>query len=206
LRLFDAPGDYAAFVGCLVEARAAVPVRLYAYCLMPNHFHLVVRPNEDGQLSEFMRLLTGTHSKRWHAYRGSTGTGSVYQGRYKAFPVETDRHFLTVCRYVERNPLRANLVRRAEHWPWSSLSGDRRNCNVLMMDEWPILQPSDWREIVNVPQHRTEEEELRRAVRKNRPYGPADWQIRIAYRLQLEPALQPRGRPKKTSGVFLRIS
>jgi putative transposase len=206
LRLFDEAGDYGAFINCLAEARDRVPIRLFAYCLMPNHFHLVLRPELDGQLSEFMRLLTGTHSKRWHAYRGSAGTGAVYQGRYKAFPVQTDRHFLTVCRYVERNALRANLVGRAEDWRWSSLSRDCRNCNLQPLDSWPILPPPDWIEVVNRPQHPAEEADLRQSIRKNRPYGPADWRLEMASRLHLEQTIHPRGRPRRTSGVFFPIT
>ena len=206
LRLFDTPSDYDAFLTCVAEARVRIPIQLYAFCVMPNHFHLVVRPLEDGQLSEFMRLLTVTHSKRWHAFRGTAGTGSVYQGRYKAFPVQTDTHFLTVCRYVERNPLRAGLVDTAESWGWSSLAQRCRNCDALLPDEWPILQPADWRTLVNAPQHRTEEDDLRKSIQKSRPYGPAQWQSEMAGRLRLEPALRRRGRPTKTSGVFLRFS
>jgi len=203
-RLFDEPGDYDAFVTCVAEARDRVAIRLFAFCVMPNHFHLVVQPQRDGELSEFMRLLTGTHSKRWHSFRGSTGTGSVYQGRYKAFAVQTDRHFFTVCRYVERNPLRAGLVRKAEDWLWSSLSRDRGNCSILPMDRWPILPPPDWRELVNAVQHQSEVEEVRKSVRRNMPYGPEGWRTETAIRLELDWTLRPRGRPKKTSGVFLR--
>src|SRR5262245_46989162 len=118
-RLFDSPADYEAFMTCLTEVQQRIPLRLFSYCVMPNHFHLVVWPTADGELANFMRILTGTHSKRWHAFRGTSGTGAVYQGRYKAFPIQTDPHFLTVCRYVERNPIRAGLSATAASWPWS---------------------------------------------------------------------------------------
>lgn len=75
------------------QAQTQVPLRVLAYCVMPNHFHVVAWPSHDDELSEFMHWLTLTHSKRWHVYRGTNGTGSVYQGRFKAFPVQTDRHF-----------------------------------------------------------------------------------------------------------------
>jgi hypothetical protein len=88
-------------------------MRLLAYCLMPNHFHLLVWPRADGDLSQFLRWLTVTHTQRWHAHHRTAGTGHLYQGRFKSFPVQSDEHFLTVCRYVERNALRANLVGRA---------------------------------------------------------------------------------------------
>src|SRR5436305_82424 len=88
---------------------------------MPNHWHLVLEPHEDGELSRFVGWLSLTHTQRWHAHRRSAGTGHVYQGRFKSFPIQDDEHFLTVCRYVERNALRAHLVKRAENWRWGSL-------------------------------------------------------------------------------------
>src|SRR5262249_23193729 len=98
-----------------------VPTRLLAFCLMPNHWHLVLWPEQDGELSRYLHRVTMTPTQRWHAHHHTTGTGPLYQGRFKSFPVQADEHLLTVCRYVERNPLGAGLVRRAEHWRWSSL-------------------------------------------------------------------------------------
>src|SRR5713101_6226580 len=114
--LFDKPADYEAFERILAEAQDECPVPLLAYCLMPNHWHLVLAPEGDGDLSRFVGWLTLTHTQRWHAHCHTVGTGHVYQGRFKSFAVETDDHFLTVCRYVERNALRAGLVARAEDW------------------------------------------------------------------------------------------
>src|SRR6202040_691579 len=79
-------------------------------------------PKEDGELSEFMRLLTVTHTQRWHAHRHTAGTGPLYQGRFKSFPIQKDEHLLTVCRYVERNAVRAHMVKSAGRWPWNSLA------------------------------------------------------------------------------------
>ncbi len=100
---------------CCTVRRVAV----FAYCLMPNHWHLVASPTAPGALSIFMHRLTTTHARLWHRARGSAGEGAVYQGRFSAIPIQCDRHFLIVCRYVERNALRASLVSRAEDWPWS---------------------------------------------------------------------------------------
>jgi putative transposase len=116
LALFDKPADYHAFEKILREAHDWMGLRIAAYCLMPNHWHLLLWPRQDGELSEAMRWITVTHTQRWHAHRHTAGTGPVYQGRFKSFPVQTDEHFLTVARYVERNALRANLVQRAEEW------------------------------------------------------------------------------------------
>jgi len=105
--LFRKSLDYAAFEKVLRQARARVPMRVLAFCLMPNHWHLVVWPHADRDLSEFCRWLTVTHTQRWHAHHHTAGTGPLYQGRFKSFPIEEDEHYLTVCRYVERNALRA---------------------------------------------------------------------------------------------------
>src|SRR5438093_1473819 len=117
-KLFRKPADYQAFETVVAQVHGRLPCRLLCYCLMPNHWHLVLWPTEDGELSEFMRLLTVTHTQRWHAHYHSAGTGPLYQGRFKSFPIEEDEHLLTVCRYVERNGLRAKLAARAEAWPW----------------------------------------------------------------------------------------
>ena len=123
LRLFKKQADFAAFEQVLAQAFERVPLRILGYVLMGNHWHFVVWPRagEGQQVSEFFRWLTVTHSQRWHAHHGTSGMGHVYQGRFKSFPVEADDHLLTLLRYVERNPLRAELVQRAEDWRWGSL-------------------------------------------------------------------------------------
>ena len=119
--IFSKNEDYIAFENVIAQTHQRLDVRMLGYCLMPNHWHLVLWPRQDGDLSEFMRLLTVTHTQRWHAHNHSAGTGPLYQGRFKSFPIEDDGHLLTVLRYVERNPLRAKKVRKAERWRWSSL-------------------------------------------------------------------------------------
>src|SRR5438067_939874 len=111
--LFDKPADYAAFEKVVCQAWERSGMRLLSYVVMPNHWHLVVWPRHDGELSTWAQWLTVTHVRRWHAHHQSAGTGPVYQGRFKSFPVQQDDHYLSVCRSVERNPLRANLVARA---------------------------------------------------------------------------------------------
>ena len=167
-RLFQQPADYAAFLRVLSDAQQRMSVRILAYCVMPNHFHLVAWPQSDEQLSRFMQWLTATHTKRWHMSHGSVGTGPLYQGRFKSFPVQTGDYFLTVCRYVERNALRAGLVTAAEAWAWSSLAQRRENRNTVTLHPWPIPQPANWCEIVNCPEEPMELSMLRENVRVGR--------------------------------------
>lgn len=186
-QLFQSDEDYAAFLRAFLEAQDRIPLRLLAYCVMPNHFHLVVWPKAEGELSRFMQWFTATHSKRWHVDRGTTGTGSVYQGRFKAFPVQTDSHFLAVCRYVERNPLRAGLVTRADSWSWSSYVDRRRGVSRVHLAPWPVPEPPEWADMVQADQAAADLAALRRAVVRSAPYGETEWARRTAA------ALGPRG-------------
>jgi len=197
LTLFEKPADYQAFEQVLLEAHRRLPLPILAYCIMPNHFHFVTWPRRDGELSEFFRWLTHTHAMRWHAHHGTVGTGHLYQGRFKSFPAQDDDHLLTLCRYVERNALRANLVRRAELWRYSSLW---RRCNPLALDgpalcDWPIPRPRNWVAHVNRAETPAELEALRRCVRKGRPFGSDAWVGRIVRRMRLEHTLRDPGRP-----------
>jgi putative transposase len=199
LTLFDRPGDYHALLKVFAEAQKRIPMKCLAYCLMPNHFHFVLWPQTDDELPAFMAWLTTTHSKRWHAFRHTAGIGHVYQGRYKAFPVACDTHFLRLCRYVERNPLRAGLVTRAEHWPWCSLAQRAGSKAPISLADWPVLQPPDWSELVQLDVA-DETQDLRLAVCRSSPYGPKDWREQIAVRLQMKSGLAPIGRPDSRKG------
>jgi len=119
-RLFKTAAHYQDFLALVEESLDCVPMRILAYCLMPNHWHLVLYPRADGDLSKFMQRITLTHTQRYHAQTRTAGYGHIYQGRYKSLPVETGPPFLTLVRYVERNAQRAGLVKKAEDWPWSS--------------------------------------------------------------------------------------
>jgi putative transposase len=198
LPLFESPKDYTLFETILREAVEHRQVRIVSYCLMPNHWHLLLWPREDGELSEVMRWITVTHTQRWHAYHQSAGTGPVYQGRFKSFPIQTDEHFITVARYVERNPLRARLVMRAENWRWSSLWSGKQpgESPRSWLSDWPMERPRNWIKLVNEAETALELEDLRGSVQRGRPFGSPRWQAKIAKRLGLESTLRARGRPK----------
>lgn len=195
--LFSKPGDYAAFEKILRQAWDELGMRLLSYVIMPNHWHLVLWPLEDGALSTYMQWLTVTHVRRWHAHYHSGGTGPLYQGRFKSFPVQEDDHFLTLCRYVERNPLRASLVQRAEQWRWSSLWHRAHATRVPWLSDWPIPRPETWMDYVNGVETEGELAALRRCVVRGAPYGEALWQQRTVEALGLQSALRAHGRPKK---------
>ena len=197
LRLFKKPEDFLAFERVLKEAHAQVPIRILGWCFMPNHWHFVLWPESDGQLTAFMRKLTHTHAQRWKTAHNAVGHGHLYQGRFKSFPVQSDEHLLTLLRYVERNPLRAKIVRRAEQWRWGSYHVRRTRGHELypLLAEGPINLPKDWSRWVHDPETAAEQAQLREHIQRSRPLGDAKWTAATARRLGLETSLRPRGRP-----------
>ncbi len=198
-QIFAQAGDYRAFEETLAEVQERVPMRILAWCIMPNHWHLVLWPTEDGQLSDYLRLVTLTHVQRWHAFRASAGTGHLYQGRFKSFVVQHDAHLLAVCRYVEANAVRANLVACAEDWRWCSLW---RTCHgrteaAPRIDAWPVPRPSDWLERVNQAPPPGDISRLRQCAQRGTPFGAESWVEDAARRLALQCTLRSRGRPQK---------
>ncbi len=198
--IFENGDDYEAFLRVVRDTQEQIAMRILAYCVMPNHWHLLLWPAAEGDLGAFLQRLTTTHVRRWHLHRHSVGRGHLYQGTYKSFPVQDDEHFYTVARYVERNALRANLAKQAERWRWGSLAqrlGLQNTIEPPELSSWPLVYPTDWPALVNAPQTERELEALRLSVRRGRPFGADKWQTRIAQRLGLEFTLRPRGRPRK---------
>ena len=205
MQLFDRPGDYRDFLTFFSAAQQRTPMRCLAYCLMPNHFHFVLWPRQDGDLSAFMFWLTTKHSKRWHVAHATSGTGAVYQGRFKSFPISANDHFLRVCRYVERNALRAGLVARAQDWPWSSLAQRLDHGAAVRLAEWPVPRPDGWNDLVN-SENPQETHEIRLSVRRNAPYGSELWAELLAPRLGIRQSLRPLGRPRKSKPGIIFVA
>ena len=196
--VFHKPADYDAFVETVVDSQARLTVDILGYCLMPNHFHLVIRTHADGDMGRWMQWVLMAHARRYHRHYRTTG--HVWQGRFKAFPIEEDEHLISVLRYVERNALRAELVARAEDWKWSSLTGWLRGDPLLWRGEVP-LRDDRWLERVNEPLSAGDLSRLRLSVERGRPYGAEAWTEETARRLGLESTLRPRGRPPKKNRV-----
>jgi len=203
MKMFRRSADYDAFLRVLILAHQRYPMRILSFCLMPSHWHFVVWPQKDGQLTNFFRWLTQTHAIRWRTSHNTVGYGHLYQDRFKSFPVQRDEHLLTLLRYVERNALTDNLVRRAQAWPYSSLAirsdVDPRLQNLLF--PWPLDCPDDWADQVNEPLTEKEFDRIELSLHRNRPFGDDAWTLSTASRLHLGHTLRPRGRPKKPAST-----
>jgi len=198
LPLFRKEKDYEAFERIMIEAQSLHPTRILAWCLMRTHWHFVVWPREDGELTAHFRWLAHTHAMRWHVAHNTVGRGHLYQGRFKSFPVQEDEYFYTLCRYVERNALTAQVVQRAEDWRWGSLWARRHGSEELksILSGWPIAMPRNWVAHVNAPMTDKEADGVRTSILRNRPYGSEVWQRQQADRLGLLHTLRGEGRPK----------
>lgn len=198
-RLFRRDEDYAAFLRVLAEALRRHPLELFAFCVMPNHWHLVVRPAEDGHLSRFMRWLAQTHTQRWRHAKKKVGEGALYQGRFKSFIVQEDHHFLAVCRYVEGNAVRPTLARRARAWRWGSAGVRAGKDDALksLLSQWPVRRPANWSTLLDEPQPEQDRAKVAASIERNRPLGDERWTTRTAARLGQEHTLRNPGRPRK---------
>ena len=202
--LFHKPADFEAFLRVLAEGLDQYPLDLLAYCLMTNHWHLVLRVRaQPAALGRLMGWVGVTHVRRHHEHYHTRGGGHLYQGRFKSFPVQQDPHYLAVCRYVESNPLRAAMVSRAEDWPWASLrwsAGLATEPPPVPLAAWPVDRPADWLAWVNEPLPGRDLQRLRVSAHRGRPFGAEDWVERAAAAMGLGHTMRGAGRPRKTGG------
>jgi putative transposase len=192
LILFEDDIDYMSFQNLVSQAQERCQMKIIAYCLMRNHWHLLLWPDTDEAITKFIHWLCTEHGRRWRRAHESVGRGAVYQGRYRASAVQSSSHLFRVWRYIERNPLRAGLVQRAEAWPWSSLSESAIGRHPQLAAP-PLPRPDDWIQLVNQPQTAGELSAVRETLRAGAPYGQSYWAEQMTTQL----GWRARGRPKK---------
>ena len=199
LQIFSKPEDYILFEKLLTEAKALTDMRIFGYVLMPNHWHLVLNPRNDSDLGLFMHRLTNAHTRQVHTRTKTVGSGHLYQGRYKSFIVEKDRYFLALINYVERNPVRAKLVRQCENWQWGSawrrINGNREQKKLL--DRSPVPLPHGYKTWINTPDKEDDLRTIRHSLNKGVPYGRERWVDAMVTKYHLESTLRSAGRPRK---------
>lgn len=193
--LFQRDEDYDAFIRVVVQSLKLFKIGIISFELMPNHWHFVITCDRIEEVSNWMHWVNGTHANRWNGAHGTRGSGAVYQGRFRAVPIQSGASLIRVCRYVERNALRKGLVSDAEKWKWSSLYSACNNCDLIPLVEWPIPKPSNWLEIVNSDEMSHEFDDLRASIRRNQPIGDPDWKKAVAP--FIGQSMRRRGRPKK---------
>lgn len=190
-QVFHKDGDYHTFINLLLQARGKYTVKVLAWCLMPNHFHLFVQPEEADQLHKWMQWLMTTHVRRYHKHYGTSG--HVWQGRYKSFIVQDNDYLLTVARYIEGNPVRAKLSPTAAEWPWASHQVRKDAPEELRPDPLPISLPDDWATYVDTPLTDAEIEKVRNSVNRQTPFGCESWRDELCLKMGLQSTMRQRG-------------
>jgi putative transposase len=202
--VFFAPDDYHTFLKALAQTQQRYPFHLFGYCLMTNHFHLLLQPEDGVSISRVLQSLTVAHT--WHYHKGHGSVGHVWQGRFRSPVVQDDEHALTVLRYLEANPLRAGMVADLADYPWSSYAAHalgQADALLSPLPCWERLGATEaarqrwWRGLVHTPLTEDELAGLRRSVTSGRPYGEASWAKAMGQRLQLRFSERGRGRPRK---------
>lgn len=194
-QVFHKDQDYRSFIKLISRGQSRNCLDILAYCLMPNHFHFLLMANKGVDLSRWMHWLMTTHVRSYHEHYNSSG--HIWQGRYKCSIVQEDVHLLTVTRYIERNPVRAGLVTSAQSWPWSS---HRERCgwnSGHLLSELPVDRPEKWQDYVDTPLTEKELQKIRESVKRQSPYGDADWELITCRKFGLESTINPLGRPRK---------
>ena len=200
--LFHKPADFCAFLGVVAETASRIPMRILAYCVMRNHFHLVLWPHDGADLPRFMHLLMSIHIGRYLRHYPPISPGHLYQARYTNSLVETGRSVVAVARYVEANALTAGIVRRAEEYPWSSASPHASDPERPDISEWPVRRPTNWSEWLNSRTPAEERRRIQRSASRGAPFGGPDWTRRVVAAFDLEHTLRRRGRPTTASSLL----
>jgi putative transposase len=204
--VFFGEEDYRDFLQALAQTQRRYPFRLFGYCLMTNHFHLLLQPDDGVSISRVLQSLTVAHT--WHYHRRHGTVGHVWQGRFKSPMVQDDDHALTLLRYIEANPLRAGMVTDLGDYPWSSYLAHglgRADPLLSVLPCWQgrgVTEPERrrwWRAWVQAPLTEKELAAVRRSVTSGRPYGEAAWARGMVERLALRFSERGRGRPRKSA-------
>lgn len=196
LRIFKKPSDFDAFENILAQGQKLFDMRICAYCIMSNHWHLVLWPKNDEDMPKFMRWITQTHAQRFHFSHGTTSIGHLYQGRYKSFPIQSDVRYLKAIQYIEANPIRAGIVSSASDWSWSSLAIRLGAESEINLSSGPKRLPNNWPRLVDRAIDQDEIDVIENCIKRGCPYGSKQWVTAKAKELNLESTIRPRGRPK----------
>lgn len=196
-RIFKSERDYQNVLDSLEETLELVPISIFSFCIMPNHWHFSVKPFKNGDMGKFFGKFTQKLTQRWHASHHTAGSGHLFQGRFKSFLVEKDSYFFQLMKYIESNPLRAKMVNRAEDWQWGSLYLRTSNPGTTdkLLTTWPIGIPKDYLKLVNKPLPKQELKNIRHAVLRSSPLGKQSWINNKVEKYDLQYTIRREGRP-----------
>ena len=196
-QIFKTHQDYRATLIALQETLKKIPIEIFSYILMPNHWHFSVRPIRNGDMGKFFGKFTQKATQRWHASHQTAGSGHLFQGRFKSFIVDKEQYFIQLMKYIEANALRSKLVKKAEDWPWGSLHIRKKYPALArkLLSKWPVDIPlSNYLDEINSPISENQLRVVRRCVKKGMPFGNSDWTSSIVKKYGLKYTVRSSGR------------
>ncbi|MFZ3062409.1 MAG: transposase [Actinomycetota bacterium] len=201
--IFYADRDRRFFIECLLEAKKKAKSKIYAYCFMTNHVHLLVEPSREKDLSNIMQSLGRRYVRYINQTHGRTGT--LWEGRFKSSLVSKDEYLLTCCRYIELNPVRAGIVNHPKDYLWSSYGFRAEGRRSRLLDEDPVYtslgetskeRQANYKEWFKMTTADGEWSFIRRATQKGGVFGNEEFLEKITNLVGRNIVLRPRGRPK----------
>lgn len=206
--VFFSDFDRMDYLGTLQECREMYSLKVYGYCLMTNHVHLIVDPGAHAQnVGRLMKRLAGRHTRRMNSLLRKTGT--VWEGRFHCSPIDTARYLLTCGRYVDQNPVRAGIVAHPEDFGWSSYRARAGFETCEWLDEDPALVDlaatrerrfALYRTLAQLPASEDELSMIRGALQRNQLTGTEEFRDEILRTRGVDVPGRTRGRPKAGEG------
>ena len=196
--IFFDNGDRQKYLSLLQAESTRYKLKLLAYCLMANHVHFIVVPERKDSMGNVFKYASMKYSQYFNKKIGNKG--HLFQGRYFS-SIMDERHMMVCARYIERNPVRAEIVKDACDWNWSSakehcgLKEDSFGVNQLfqyMGDDY-----GKWKDFIAESDNLEDIIEIRKQTKKGRPLGETNFVKRLEKKLNRSLILRPRGRPKK---------
>ena len=203
--VFFSNADREDYLRTLAECRETLKLKVYAYCLMSNHVHLIIDPGDcESSLSLAMKRLAGRHARRLNLMHG--WRGALWESRFKCSPIQTDRYLLACGRYIDQNPVRARMVDRPEQYPWSSYRSRAGITHGGFLDPDPTLCAlaasltrcqEIYRELAALPVDEQDLKLIRESLQCNQLTGTSEFIGRVEQQTGMLVPSRGRGRPRK---------
>ena len=203
-QIFYQEKDYLFLIKSIREAKKNFDCLLYAYCFMLNHIHMILVPKNIDGLSKMLKLVAGRYTR--YINKNYERTGTLWEGRFKSSPIETERYLFGCTRYIEINPVRAQIVKHPAFYRWSSYSKKAvvKNDPILDLDPYylelgrtPEEREHAYQEWFQQAPEEEEQDFISKCIRQCLPVGSKEFVDKICQKLGKDIKIRPRGRPKK---------
>lgn len=186
--------DRRLYLGLLKKYSKECGSRLHAFCLMDNHIHILATPQQSDSLARTMQKLSLRFTQ--HVNKKYRRTGRLWECRFHSSLIDAENYLWAVCRYIERNPVRAKIVINPSQYKWSSANNAHKN--DIVESVWDEVQKQEYIDYLNRPDDDSQVQAIRKNTYSGKPIGSVEFIDSIAKMLNIELSTRPKGRPGKT--------